>query len=101
MEEVKVEVKVTKTSEILRLWNEGKTRGEIAKELGIRYQHVYNTLVNKQVEMPVVDRSESKSSKIRAMFVEGKGKSEIAKELGITFQHVYNVLRSSNLISKK
>lgn len=36
------EKKVTKSQRIRELTAEGKTTSQIAKELGLRYQHVYN-----------------------------------------------------------
>lgn len=90
-----VEVKEgSKTAEMLRLNSEGKSVGEIAKELGVKYQMVYNTLKMKGVEVNKVvkEEGESKSSRIRKMDKEGMSKGDIAKELGISYQFVYNVL---------
>ena len=39
------ETKVTKSGEIRRLAQGGMTRGQIARTLGLRYQHVRNVLV--------------------------------------------------------
>lgn len=40
----------TKTELIVKLAEEGYTVVDIAKELGLRYQHVHNTLLRKEVQ---------------------------------------------------
>ena len=42
----------TKTDRIRELYLAGKSISEIAKELGIRYQHAYNTLVRLGLYQP-------------------------------------------------
>ena len=44
--------KPTKTDRIRELYQQGKSISEIAKELGIRYQHAYNTLVRLGLHQP-------------------------------------------------
>lgn len=93
--------KVTKTSEILRLFSEGLTVGQIAKVLDIRYQHVYNTLKMKNIELPVKNRENNVSSMIERSFRETGNITKTSKEVGKTYQHCYNVLRAKGLISLK
>lgn len=89
----------SKSEKMLVLNLEGKSVGEIAKELGVKYQYVYNVLSMKGVKKnsKKVD-GVSVSSRIRALRSEGLGKGEISKvlseELGreISYQWVYNVL---------
>lgn len=88
---VKVE-KGSNVEKMLRLNEEGKTVGEIAKLLGLKYQVVYNSLKMKGVGVNLKEKGESKSEKIRKMAKEGVSKGDIAKELGISYQFVYNVL---------
>ncbi|MCG8358672.1 MAG: AbrB/MazE/SpoVT family DNA-binding domain-containing protein [Kiloniellales bacterium] len=100
----------TKAAKIRALGAAGYTRSEIAKFLGIRYQHVRNVLVqplqadakrseavedaaDRKAEMDgIASGLETKSAKIRALDEAGYSRSEIAKYLDIRYQHVRNVL---------
>jgi bifunctional DNA-binding transcriptional regulator/antitoxin component of YhaV-PrlF toxin-antitoxin module/DNA-binding CsgD family transcriptional regulator len=105
----------TKSAKIRALAAEGYERAEIARYLGIRYQHVRNVLVGPS------PKAESKTSasgaarpgaeaarmdaltaglattsdKIRALGRTGHRPAEIAAHLGISYQHAYNVLRDA------
>lgn len=98
----------TKAAMIRALAPAGYSRSEIAKYLGISYQHVRNVLVRpapKNVDpeggkvadaRPAMDEIvaglPTKSAKIRALDTAGYSRSEIAKYLEIRYQHVRNVL---------
>ena len=86
------EKKPSKTSRMVALHNEGKSVGEIAKVMGVKYQHVYNTLKSKGITPGVQKRDGSKSAEIKKLAKEGLTCGQIAKKLGIRYQHAYNVL---------
>lgn len=95
---VKVE-EGSKSEKMLRLNEEGKSVGEIAKELGVKYQYVYNVLKMKGVKVnSKKEGGVSVSSMIRELRKEGMSKGDISKVLSerlnreISYQWVYNVL---------
>ena len=86
--------------EIARLYNKGKEANEIAEELGIFKQIVYQDIRILIEEKRIVKRergTRSKSTKRREevarLYNEGKEADEIAEELGISKQIVYRVDR--------
>jgi hypothetical protein len=92
-------VEETKTSKIMARHADGMSVGDISRDLGISYQHVYNTLKSKKVELEVRDKTNTTASKIVRLHKSGMTTGQISRELGITFQHVYNTLRQKNLIT--
>lgn len=90
----------SKTAKILQKFAELGNVGETAKALGIKYQHVYNTLRMKGIQPPS-NRSEGSSLKSKMLILKEQGKTtgEIAKSLSlsegrsISYQHVYNTLK--------
>jgi len=102
----------TKSAKIRALDQEGYSRSEIARYLGIRYQHVRNVLVapppktDAATTAPPEPRPRTApasmetltaglattSDKIRALGRAGYRPAEIAAYLGIRYQHAYNVL---------
>ena len=86
--------------EIARLYNKGKEANEIAEELGISKQIVYQDIRILNEEKRIVKRergTRSKSTKrreeIARLYNEGKEADEIAEELGISKQIVYRDIR--------
>ena len=49
----------TKSERIRELYRQGKSISEIARELGIRYQHAYNVLVNSGLHKPKSKKGEA------------------------------------------
>jgi orotate phosphoribosyltransferase-like protein len=92
---------ITTTSKILALHAEGLSVGDIARKLDISYQHAYNVLQSKKVEMPVRSRVGTLTEKIVKLHDEGMSTGDIARSLDITFQHAYNTLRNKKKISAK
>lgn len=93
---------VTITSQILKLHDEGMSTGDIARTLGIRFQHAYNVLQSKGRTLEVRDRSNTKTAEMLRLHEEGKTTGEIARQMGVTFQFVYNTLvRKGKITSKK
>jgi AbrB family looped-hinge helix DNA binding protein len=92
-----------KSAKIRALAEAGHTRGDIARFLGVRYQHVRNVLVHGAVKVAdaPADKEEmdkiaaglkSKADKIRALAKAGHSRTAIAQYLKIRYQHVRNVL---------
>lgn len=83
----------SKTETMMRLNDEGMTVGQIAREMGVKYQQVYNTLKMKQcvVKLGKEVGEESKSAAIRRLLKTGMTRGEVANELGVSYQFVYNV----------
>ena len=70
------------SQKIVELHNEGKTVSEIKKELGIKYQRVYNTLVMKGLKPRTGGHQNGeKRKKIEEMLREGRSIMEICWEL--------------------
>src|SRR5687767_14632077 len=101
----------TKTHKILMSYNRLQNVGEVANELGIKYQHVYNTLRMKGIQ-PKTSRSSSSDGKtltdrMKEMTEEGKTAGEIARILTeerqatdanakpVSYQQVYNSLKGN------
>lgn len=96
----------TKSAAIRSLWGAGFERADIARYLGIRYQHVRNVILQAEAKEAGAGRAlgerkqaefagETKADRIRALHGQGKSRSEIAQMLGISYQHVYNTLKHS------
>jgi len=96
----------TKSAAIRALWRAGFERADIARYLGIRYQHARNVILQAEAKESGAGSAlgerkradfagETKAERIRALHGQGKSRSEIARILGITYQHVYNTLKNS------
>ena len=115
-EEKTSEVKVKRSKQIAkrregvaRLYNEGKTANEIAEELGISKQIVYQDIRVLIEEKRIVKRERKRNTKskstekskqiakrreeIARLYNEGKTVKEIAEELGVTIATVYNAIK--------
>ena len=69
-------------SKIVELYEEGKTTSEIAKELGIRYQRVYNALIQKGLQPRNSGKTKGeKRTRIEKLIKEGKSTMEICWEV--------------------
>lgn len=74
----------TKAERIRELYRQGKRIGEIAKELGIRYQHAYNVLVRSGLHKPG-------SQKEKAPALDPKAYAEFIRGLdlrGVLLEHL-------------
>ena len=115
-EEKPSEVKVKRSKqiakrreEIARLYNEGKETNEIAEELGISKQIVYQDIRILIEEKRIVKRERKRGTKskntekskqiakrreeIARLYDEGKTVKEISEELGVTIATVYNDIK--------
>ena len=115
-EEKPSEVKVKRSKqiakrreEIARLYNEGKETNEIAEELGISKQIVYQDIRILIEEKRIVKRERKRGTKskntekskqiakrreeIARLYNEGKTEKEISEELGVTIATVYNDIK--------
>ena len=115
-EEKPSEVKVKRSKqiakrreEIARLYNEGKETNEIAEELGISKQIVYQDIRILIEEKRIVKRERKRGTKskntkkskqiskrreeIARLYNEGKTVKEISEELGVTIATVYNDIK--------
>jgi transposase len=94
----------SKSAQIKALAATGMSVGDIARTVGVRYQHAYGVLKAAAVAnggtVPTAKREgPSKSERIRQLHAQGLTKGQIAKELGIRYQFVYGVL-SRPLVSQ-
>ncbi len=77
------EIKGSINSQIVKLHEEGKSVGEIARAIDRSYQRVYNTLIVKGLEPIKSDRKPGeKKEKIMACLNEGKSIMKICQEVG-------------------
>jgi DNA-binding CsgD family transcriptional regulator len=102
----------TKTEKILEAYSRLGSVKAVAEELGIKYQHVYNTLRMKQIQ-PNTTRSNngvSLSDEIVKLHGLGKTTGEIAKILSaredrqgkpVSYQQVYNTLKNRDLLPNR
>jgi len=89
---------MTKSAQIREMFkeNEDITISEIAEELDIRYQYVYQVLrkycAENDVEMPVNNNGETKADKIRELWDDGMTIGDIAKELETNYTYCWSVV---------
>lgn len=84
-------VKLSKSDEMRKLYDEGKTIAEIARIMNTYYSFVHRVIQrHKEPPRPQVL---SKSEQIRKLFDEGKKVDEIAKELKLDRSFVYGVVK--------
>jgi transposase len=87
---------ITKATMIRVLAEGGMAISEVAKLVGVTYQHAYNTAHAAQVATGTVTQRNSednKSAKMREMAASGMSTSQIAKALGVRYQFVHNVTK--------
>lgn len=77
----------------------GKSRGEVAKALGVSYGVVYGLTkdvagASQRHEVEYKGETVSRSEAIRRMFADGMAKAEIAKELGVDYPVVWSALKA-------
>lgn len=83
--------KVTKSEQMRQMYNQGLTVGEIAKQLGVRYQFVYG-VISKTGEIRKQPK-ESKSDLFRQLYDQGLSIGEIAKQTNSNYTFVYSVIK--------
>lgn len=77
----------------------GKSRGDVAKALGLSYGVVYGLTkevagASQRHEVEYNGETVSRSEAIRRMFADGISKADIAKELGVDYPVVWSALKS-------
>jgi hypothetical protein len=86
------EAQVSKSAQIRRLLDDGKTISEVADIVGVRYNFVYNVASRHMDKLPTRQQEgKSQSARIREMLDEGKTVTEIKKALGLDYNFVYGV----------
>lgn len=90
-----VEGEGSKSSKMIRLYNEGLEIGEIAKAMNVRYNFVYNVVSNDcrkaGTEVRVTRKQGSVKEAIIARIEAGRTNTEISKELGKNYNYVFKV----------
>ena len=86
---------VSKSAKMKALYNGGMEIGEIAKQLGVRYNFVYNVISNDAMKKGEAVRVTRKNGTVKAEIVkrieEGKTNKEISTELGVLYNYVFKV----------
>lgn len=86
-----------KSEKMRRLYMGGMEIGSIAKEMGVRYNFVYNVVSEmcrmSDVELRTKERDDSKKDKIVGLMKAGKSNVEIAKELKSNYNYVSKVVK--------
>ena len=98
------EVKMTemsKSAKIKQLHEQGMSCAQIARELGIRYQFVYNVLKQNSLDVRTSDRSAfSKSSMIKTAYKQYGTVRAAADAVGVSYQFAYNVLSNARMLPR-
>lgn len=87
----------SKSSKMIVLYNAGVEIGEIAKEMGVRYNFVYNVVSNNcrinGIELRTQKRGDGTSKKdiVIQMLSEGKECTEISAALKTNINYVYKI----------
>ena len=88
------ETKMTKSEKFRKMYDEGKTVGEIAKATNSHYSFVYGVLDRyTDGNVRTAGRGEGKSEKFREMYKAGKTVGEIAKETNSNYSFVFSVIK--------
>lgn len=93
-----IETSASKSKAMIALYNNGLEIKEIANQLNVRYNFVYNVISNmcriNDVELRTnKDKEDSKKSLIIKLLNEGKSNTEIAKELKTNYNYVYKITK--------
>ncbi len=90
-----VEADGSKSSKMMRFYNEGLEIGEIAKIMGVRYNFVYNVVSNEcrkaGNEVRVLRKQGDVKESIIALIKDGKSNTEISRELAKNYNYVFKV----------
>ena len=85
----------SKSSKMMKLYNEGVEIGEIAKLMGVRYNFVYNVVSNEcrkaGTEVRVAKKNGEVKQSIIALIDQGKTNTEISRELSVNYNYVFKV----------
>lgn len=89
---------MSKSKQMIEMYNEGRELKEIAVEMNVRYNFVYNVISNycrmNEVELRTnMNSGISKKSLIIDLHKEGKTNTEIAKELKTNYKYVYSITK--------
>ena len=89
-----VGMEISKSQKMVKLYEGGLEVSEIAKEMGVRYNFVYNVVSNycrmNGKEMRVV-KKENKKMIIIDLIEKGKSNVEISSELRCSYNYVFGV----------
>ena len=92
-----IEAEGSKSSKMLKLYNEGLEIGEIVKLMNVRYNFVYNVVSNDcrkaGTEVRVTKKQGTVKTSIIALIEEGKTNTDISKELSVNYNYVFKVRR--------
>ena len=90
-----IEAEGSKSSKMLKLYNEGLEIGDIAKLMNVRYNFVYNVVSNdcrkNGMEVRVTKKQGTVKTSIIERIEEGKTNTEISKELAVNYNYVFKV----------
>lgn len=86
--------KVTKSQQIRQLLDSGLSVSEVAKQLGVRYNFVYNVAQRYfKAQGKTLPRRTSKAKQIMDLVAKGYTIDQIKQELGLEYSQVYQVIR--------
>ena len=89
----------SKSSKMVKLYNEGVEIGEIAKLMGVRYNFVYNVVSNEcrkaGTEVRVAKKNGEVKQSIIALIDQGKTNTEISRELSVNYNYVFKVRKEN------
>ena len=95
---------ISKSQKMIQLYEGGLEVSEVAKEMGVRYNFVYNVVSNycrmNGKEMRVVQK-ENKKGKIIELIKKGKSNVEISAELRCSYNYVFGIRKVYELEKNK
>lgn len=91
---VKMDEKLSKSAKMKGMYDLGMQIKDIAAELGVRYNFVYNVISNYCIVSGIEltkSTKETKKDKVWALFDQGKTVKEVAIDLKTNYQYVYKL----------
>lgn len=89
---------------MIAMYNEGMDIGAIAKELGVRYNFVYNVVSVRCMKEGTQIRTQRKQGEKKAAIIElieaGKTNKEISEATGCYYNYVFKVRKEYELASR-
>lgn len=99
-----IEAEGSKSSKMLKLYNEGLEIGDIAKLMNVRYNFVYNVVSNdcrkSGTEVRVTKKQGTVKTAIIKCIEEGKTNTDISKELSVNYNYVFKVRKEYEAAAK-
>lgn len=94
----------SKSAKMIAMYNEGMDIGAIAKELGVRYNFVYNVVSVRCMKEGTQIRTQRKQGEKKAAIIElieaGKTNKEISEATGCYYNYVFKVRKEYELASR-